>query len=333
MLSAITSLGPSLYRASLRPAGSNRAIPGADAGTGGQDLATPGVAAPDGAAASAAVVSISKEGRHLQAAILGQKRSDDTNPPILGEKREGDQAPQSALGRTLSANGSSESSGFSESKGPAKGSAPASKPASKPAAKSVAQQPPPDQQRQVQQLRQRDAEVHAHEQAHATAGGAYAGMPSYSYTTGPDGHRYATGGETPIDSSPVRGNPQATVIKMEVVKAAALAPAQPSGQDMAVYSMANRIEQDAQAQERVRQFQAAHPSGGGRAAQSLAANPDPSAGASPYIPSAATVPTTSQAAAPSTSSPSAPSASSAPSPLAPSTTPTIAVPAISSFSA
>lgn len=54
---------------------------------------------------------------------------------------------------------------------------------------------------EVARLRQRDAAVRRHEQAHAAAGGPHAGAPSYEYTQGPDGRQYATGGEVPIDAS------------------------------------------------------------------------------------------------------------------------------------
>ncbi len=51
---------------------------------------------------------------------------------------------------------------------------------------------------------------------------------------GPDGHLYATGGEVKIDAAVVPNNPRATVIKMEQVKRAALAPSQPSAADRQV---------------------------------------------------------------------------------------------------
>ncbi len=91
-----------------------------------------------------------------------------------------------------------------------------------------------DEERHVQKLKETDAKVKAHEQAHAAAGGPHAEAPKYEYTTGPDGNRYATSGEVKIDSSPVKGNPEATIRKMDVVISAALAPADPSSQDLAV---------------------------------------------------------------------------------------------------
>ncbi|MDG4721565.1 MULTISPECIES: putative metalloprotease CJM1_0395 family protein [Thalassospira] len=50
----------------------------------------------------------------------------------------------------------------------------------------------------VQQLRSRDAAVRTEEESHQTLAGANAGMISYSYTAGPDGRLYATGGKVSI---------------------------------------------------------------------------------------------------------------------------------------
>lgn len=92
---------------------------------------------------------------------------------------------------------------------------------------------------QVAKLQARDAEVKAHEQAHMAAGaGIVTGGASYSYQRGPDGRAYAVGGEVSIDASPVKGNPQATITKAMRIQAAALAPADPSGQDRAVAAQA-----------------------------------------------------------------------------------------------
>lgn len=96
-----------------------------------------------------------------------------------------------------------------------------------------------EQKQQVNELKARDAEVKAHEAAHMAAGGGHVrGGASYSYQTGPDGHRYAVGGEVSIDTSAVKDNPSATIQKMQAVRSAALAPATPSGQDRAVAAAA-----------------------------------------------------------------------------------------------
>lgn len=94
------------------------------------------------------------------------------------------------------------------------------------------------EQAQVEKLKARDREVRAHEQAHATVGGQYAGAPSYTYQTGPDNQRYAVGGEVSIDTAPIEGDAEATVEKMDIVIAAALAPAEPSPQDRKVAALA-----------------------------------------------------------------------------------------------
>lgn len=99
---------------------------------------------------------------------------------------------------------------------------------------------------QVQELKKQDAEIHRHEQAHAAAGGQYAGAPQYGYTTGPDGQRYANSGHVAIDVSPVAGNPKATIEKMSVVQRAANAPAEPSGADRSVAARATAAKQTAQ---------------------------------------------------------------------------------------
>jgi len=93
----------------------------------------------------------------------------------------------------------------------------------------------------VDALQQRDREVRAHEQAHKSVGGALAGAVSFSYQAGPNGKRYAVGGEVPIDASPVPGDPAATIVKMNIVKAAATAPVDPSAQDQSVAASASRV--------------------------------------------------------------------------------------------
>ncbi|MBO6674317.1 MAG: hypothetical protein JJ908_04815 [Rhizobiales bacterium] len=110
-----------------------------------------------------------------------------------------------------------------------------------------------EQEAQVRELKKRDAEVKAHEQAHATVGGAYASAPKYTYTRGPDGKKYAVGGEVQIDTSPER-TPDATIRKMDIVIRAALAPAEPSSQDRAVARQAQQ--QRLEAQQQVAQQQA-----------------------------------------------------------------------------
>ncbi|MFZ3182974.1 MAG: putative metalloprotease CJM1_0395 family protein [Pseudomonas sp.] len=93
-------------------------------------------------------------------------------------------------------------------------------------------------QQQIAELSSRDREVRAHEQAHSSVGGSYAGGPTYSFKRGPDGRTYAVGGEVSIDVSAIANDPAATLRKMEQVARAALAPAEPSGQDLRVAAQA-----------------------------------------------------------------------------------------------
>jgi hypothetical protein len=105
-----------------------------------------------------------------------------------------------------------------------------------------------DKLKQLTELKARDREVRAHEAAHQAVGGQYAGAMSFTYQRGPDGAQYAVGGEVSIDLSPVQGNPQATIQKMQTVRAAAMAPAEPSGQDRAVAAQAMQIMLQAQSE-------------------------------------------------------------------------------------
>jgi hypothetical protein len=104
------------------------------------------------------------------------------------------------------------------------------------------------EQRKLDELKKRDAEVRAHEQAHANAGGDLAASPSYEFELGPDGRQYAVGGEVNIDLAVVPGDPQATIVKMQKVKAAALAPADPSSADRRVAAEAMQRVLQAQAE-------------------------------------------------------------------------------------
>ncbi|GDY13421.1 hypothetical protein LBMAG53_22990 [Planctomycetota bacterium] len=99
----------------------------------------------------------------------------------------------------------------------------------------------PAEQRQLADLRRRDQQVRAHEAAHSAAGGSLTGAVSYTFQKGPDGQSYAVGGEVSIDTSAVDGDPQATIAKAQQIVRAALAPADPSGQDRAVAAQAAQL--------------------------------------------------------------------------------------------
>ncbi len=98
------------------------------------------------------------------------------------------------------------------------------------------------EKRMINELRIRDREVRAHEQAHKSVAGNLArGGVSYSYQTGPDGKKYAIGGEVSIDTSAVPQNPEATARKAEKIIRASYAAAEPSSQDRRVAAQAAQM--------------------------------------------------------------------------------------------
>jgi hypothetical protein len=108
------------------------------------------------------------------------------------------------------------------------------------------EKPSEEDQRKIDELEKIDRKVHAHEQAHLNAAGGYAqGGASYDYVTGPDGKRYANAGHVNIDTSPER-TPEATIRKADIVRKAALAPAEPSPSDRQIASDAAKMKAEAQ---------------------------------------------------------------------------------------
>jgi hypothetical protein len=105
----------------------------------------------------------------------------------------------------------------------------------------------PEEQAQIAKLRSSDQKVRAHEAAHQAAGAGLTGAAHYQYVRGPDGKQYAVAGEVSIDTSPA-GTPEATMAKAKQIRAAALAPADPSPQDRAVAAAASMMESQARAE-------------------------------------------------------------------------------------
>jgi hypothetical protein len=97
-------------------------------------------------------------------------------------------------------------------------------------------------QSDIRSLAQTDREVRSHEAAHlAAAGSAAQGGAKFIYKRGPDGKYYAVGGEVRILIS--SGNsPEETIQRARQVRSAALAPSNPSSQDMAVAAQALAME-------------------------------------------------------------------------------------------
>ena len=98
------------------------------------------------------------------------------------------------------------------------------------------------QKEQIIKLQQRDTHVRAHEAAHLAAGGSVvSGGASYTYQKGPDGKMYAVGGEVPIHVTK-GSNPKETLAMARQLRAAALAPSDPSPQDLKVAASAAMME-------------------------------------------------------------------------------------------
>lgn len=100
----------------------------------------------------------------------------------------------------------------------------------------------PEEQKELAELKKTDRKVRQHEQAHlAAAAGLAVSGAQFEYKRGPDGVMYAVGGEVNIDTSPVRGDPRATLEKAQRIERAAQAPADPSAQDRKVAAQARQM--------------------------------------------------------------------------------------------
>lgn len=110
-----------------------------------------------------------------------------------------------------------------------------------------------EEKQQVEELKRRDREVKAHEQAHIAAAAGLAGAPSYDYQAGPDGKRYAIGGSVNLRSGG-SSEPEQALRDAETIKRAATAPADPSSTDRAVAAKAsadiNRLKAEKVAKQR-----------------------------------------------------------------------------------
>lgn len=144
----------------------------------------------------------------------------------------GDASSSRSGGNGADSRGGNAASGNSQNVNPATPKAPDGKPLNE------------AQQKEVSELKSRDTDVRRHEAAHQAAGGSLAGAASFTFEQGPDGKQYAIGGEVPIQVSR-GGTPEETIRNAQTVRAAALAPSDPSGQDRAVAAEASQIEQQA----------------------------------------------------------------------------------------
>jgi hypothetical protein len=167
-----------------------------------------GLKAPDGAAGAAAVVNLSP---------AAQRAVED--PRLFGARGQGE------VGAAESGGGEDDESSAPSGEGGLTS----------------------EEEQVVRKLAQRDRAVRAHEAAHQAAGGDMTGSAAFTTETGPDGKQYAVGGEVPIQMSPGR-TPEETLQRAERIRAAALAPGDPSPQDRAVAAAAAQMEAQARAE-------------------------------------------------------------------------------------
>ncbi len=91
--------------------------------------------------------------------------------------------------------------------------------------------------RKIEELKAYEDMVVAHEHKHMLVGGSVASSPSYIYTYGPDGRKYISGGNVSM-RVPKAATSEQMIQNLKKVQAAALAPHNPSPQDIQVASMA-----------------------------------------------------------------------------------------------
>lgn len=101
-----------------------------------------------------------------------------------------------------------------------------------------------EEKAQLAELKAADSRVKAHEAAHQS-GPAASGGASYTYKKGPDGVMYAVGGEVPVRIE-TGSTPQESIANLQGVIATALAPADPSPQDISIASKARVMMMKAQ---------------------------------------------------------------------------------------
>jgi hypothetical protein len=92
----------------------------------------------------------------------------------------------------------------------------------------------------IKELERTERDVIAHENAHKAAAGRFGGPVRYFYTAGPDGKRYISGGEVPIHT-PATSDPEEALRNARQVMSAALAPGDPSPQDIAAAAGASAM--------------------------------------------------------------------------------------------
>lgn len=102
------------------------------------------------------------------------------------------------------------------------------------------------EEREIRALRQRELQVRRHERAHLAAAGDLAVKPpTYGYEVGPDGARYVVEGEVKLRTPESSLPPEERLEQALKIREAALAPTDPSPEDLQVASQARQLEAEA----------------------------------------------------------------------------------------
>ncbi len=102
-----------------------------------------------------------------------------------------------------------------------------------------------EEKKELEKIKERDKEVRRHEEDHKAAAGSLApASAQYEYTQGPDGKMYVKDGEVDLKVKE-EDDPEKAKKNAEQLKRAALAPEEPSAQDMKVAQEADRMIQEA----------------------------------------------------------------------------------------
>lgn len=110
-------------------------------------------------------------------------------------------------------------------------------------AQSVAQLSNSASMRSPKEAKDWESLVVSHEQIHQALGGKYAGIPRYSYKLDSNGMPYKAEGEIPFDITPVNGDPEQTIAKMNQIVNALMGPSilpDPAGPSEADHKLANK---------------------------------------------------------------------------------------------
>mgnify|MGYP002862147563 CR=1 FL=1 len=102
-----------------------------------------------------------------------------------------------------------------------------------------------EEQLALQKLKKRDQEVRTHEGQHMSNPELTAiGGPNYTYTIGPDGKPYITGGNVTVSTGAIK-DPDDAIRKARAMQNASLSVGEPSTQDLAAAGAASAMEMDA----------------------------------------------------------------------------------------